>query len=79
MYDTKAASKSRFAAHTKMIPCQQRLYVVHKKDSGSEKSISNYHPYIKGCNKYFVFSSNNNFVNENVITVRSMYAVLQNM
>ncbi len=69
MYASKAGGKSKFAAHTKMINCVQKLYVVHKKGSGSEKSITNYFPYIKGCNKYFVFSRNDNFVNENVITV----------
>ncbi len=69
VYASKAGSKSKSTAHTKMINCQQKLFVVHKKDSESVKSISNYFPYIKGCNKYFVFSRNDNFVNENVIAV----------
>jgi hypothetical protein len=70
VYDSKAGSKSRFAPHSKMINCQQKVFVLHKKDRDSMKSISNYFPYIKGCNKYFVFSRNDYFVNENVITVR---------
>ena len=70
VYDSKAGSKSRCAPHSKMINCQQKLFVLHKKDSGTLKSISNYFPYIKGCNKYFVFVLNNNLVNEDVITVR---------
>ena len=69
VHASKAGSKSKFGAHTKMINAVLKLFVVHKKSSESEKSITNYFPYIKGCNKYFVFWRNENFVNENVITV----------
>ena len=60
---------SQRAPHTKMINYQQKLYVLHKKDPDSEKSICNFYPYVKQNINYFVFSRNTHRLNANVISV----------